>query len=273
MLSQSAIKSAWGPRCAGPYATISLHGTGKVTMKAAAVEAVKALNACLVTWNYRTIYAQTGAQNCRPKVGGGGWSIHAYGAAMDINWLLNPYGGSHYHMPYAMAAAICRIRTNNGKQVWNWGGFWSGTRDWMHFEIVCSPRDLATGINWGTVQGRATGNVTRPPVVTPPKTTTPTPEIPTLEEDDDVAKLIRNNVQGHAEFGKVYSVHGFDRRHVTAADYQLHQFFSGKPAECDLTAWNFFMNNTTDVSGMAGVMLTVIYIRSVVDRIAAKLKA
>ena len=128
---------------------------------------------------------------------GNGWSIHAYWIAMDINWQLNPYGGSMYHMPYAMAAAICRIRTNNGKQVWNWGGFWRGTRDWMHFEIVCSPRDLATGINWSTVPGKPVGNVPKPP--NEPVQQEPVPEeIPEedrYEEEDEMYVLKDHNDQ------------------------------------------------------------------------------
>lgn len=91
--------------------------------------------------------------NCRMKVDGGGWSNHSYATAIDINWQLNPYGGTKHNIPNDMAAAICRIKTNNGAQVWNWGGFWTGTRDWMHFEIVCKPSDIATGINWNTVAG------------------------------------------------------------------------------------------------------------------------
>ena len=153
MLSQSAIRSSWAPHCRGPFGTVKLHGNGKVTVKAAAVEATKALNSCLQRWDYQTIYHQTGAFVCRGIAGGRGWSLHAYGIAIDINWQLNPYGGYRYHIPSSLAAAICRIRTNNGKQVWNWGGYWRGTKDWMHFEIVCSPRDLASGINWSTVNG------------------------------------------------------------------------------------------------------------------------
>lgn len=152
MLSQSQLRSVWSPRCSGPWGTVSLHGKGKVTVRAAAVEATKALNNCLVAWNYQTRYADTGAYVCRTTATGA-ISLHAYGIAIDINWLLNPYGGSRHHIPTALATAICRIRTNNGAQVWNWGGFWDGTRDWMHFEIVCSPRDLASGINWSTVPG------------------------------------------------------------------------------------------------------------------------
>lgn len=154
MLSQSQIATYWGPPCSGLRATVSLHGAGKVTVRAAIVEATKALNSCLVAWNYKTRYADTGAFVCRQKVGGGGWSNHSYATAIDINWQLNPYGGSKHHIPNDLAAAICRIRTNNGAQVWNWGGFWTGTRDWMHFEIVCTPKDIATGINWNTVNGK-----------------------------------------------------------------------------------------------------------------------
>lgn len=153
MLIQSQIAYSWSPRCSGPYVSYTLYGGGKAVMKAAATVALQALDTCLRTYNYKTIYSQTGAQNCRQKVGGGGWSIHAYGAALDINWILNPYGGTRHHIPTALGTAICRVKTNNGKQVWNWGGFWSGTRDWMHFELVCTPRDLATGINWSTVAG------------------------------------------------------------------------------------------------------------------------
>jgi hypothetical protein len=153
MLNQTQIARYWGPACSGKRATISLHGAGKVTVRAAIVEATKALNQCLVVWNYRTRRADTGAFVCRQKVSGNGWSNHSYATAIDINWQLNPYGGSRHHIPKDLAAAICRIRTKNGRQVWNWGGYWGGTRDWMHFEIVCTPRDIATGINWNTVAG------------------------------------------------------------------------------------------------------------------------
>lgn len=153
MLSQSQIAAYWGPPCSGSRATVSLYGTGKVTVRTAIVEATKAMNQCLVSWNYKTIYSQTGAYVCRKKVTGTGWSNHSYATAIDINWLQNPYGGSKHSIPTDLASAICRIRTNNGAQVWNWGGFWDGTRDWMHFEIICKPSDVATGINWNTVAG------------------------------------------------------------------------------------------------------------------------
>lgn len=171
MLTQSQIQVYWGPACTGTRATVSLYGTGKVTVRATIVEATKALNQCLTKWNYKTYYSQTGAYVCRKKVSGNGWSNHSYATAIDINWQLNPYGGSRHHIPTDLATAICRIRTNNGQQVWNWGGFWRGTRDWMHFEIVCKPSDLATGINWNTVNGAAI-----PPSVPKPPAPVPAPQ-------------------------------------------------------------------------------------------------
>lgn len=155
MLNQTQIARAWGPACTGGRANVTLHGGGIVTVRGSIVDATRAMNSLLQRYNYRTIRSQTGAYNCRQKVGGGGWSNHSFATAIDINWNLNPYGGNRHHIPAALARDICRIRTNNGRQVWNWGGYWRGTRDWMHFEIVCTPRDIATGINWRTVAGGA----------------------------------------------------------------------------------------------------------------------
>ena len=64
MLSQSQLQYAWGPACTGSRATVSLHGRGKVTVRTSIVEATKALNSCLVRWNYQTRYADTGAYVC-----------------------------------------------------------------------------------------------------------------------------------------------------------------------------------------------------------------
>lgn len=167
MLSQAQIRSYWAPRCTGPWATVSLYGTGKVTVDAAIVSAVKALNRVLEAYRYRTRYADTGAYNCR-RTANGSWSLHAYSIAMDINWQSNPYS---YRLisdmdnvgDGRMPHRICAIRTNNGKQIWNWGGFWTGSKDAMHYEIVCTPADLRTGINWGTVYGGALTAPAPPP--------------------------------------------------------------------------------------------------------------
>ena len=51
---------------------------------------------------------------------------------------------------------ILAIRTKNGKQVWRWGGHYTTNRDAMHYEIVCTPADLATGIK-GTAAASSSG--------------------------------------------------------------------------------------------------------------------
>lgn len=125
--------------------------------------AYAALDAVLRKHNYRPRANVTGAYNCRRITNGSGYSLHAYGpgsryrfwtgvtvdtaVAVDINWDRNPYGPRLVtDMPRAMIDDIYRIRTRNGQQVWAWGGYYSGSKDAMHFEIVCSKASLATGI-------------------------------------------------------------------------------------------------------------------------------
>lgn len=220
MLSQSQLAYAWGPACTGTKATVSLHGTGKVTVRTQIIEATKAFNQCLVLFDYKTIYSQTGAYVCRQKVGGNGWSNHSYGTAIDINWLLNPYGGSHYHLPYAMAVAICRIRTNDGAQVWNWGGFWSTTRDFMHFEIVCRPSDLATGINWNTVMGA------KPPTAP----SLPQPVVKTGDKD----MYYRIN-----ESGNIFHISGMFYRLLDGPTWNAEKLLNGASINMNVSAAQF----------------------------------
>lgn len=113
--------------------------------------------------NYRPRSGVTGAFNCRPITGGKGFSLHAFdpdgfftfwsdvrvtkAVAVDINWDENPYGPVlKTDMPEAMILDIERIKTKSGKQVWRWGGRYSGNKDAMHFEVIVSPADLATGV-------------------------------------------------------------------------------------------------------------------------------
>lgn len=88
----------------------------------------------------------TSAFNCRKATGGSNWSNHAYGRAIDINPIENPYvtsGGSVAHtasVKYITRTAgpgiatpgspIVKIFTDLG---WGWGGTWSGTKDYQHF--------------------------------------------------------------------------------------------------------------------------------------------
>lgn len=130
--------------------------------------AYQALDDCFEAHGYRPLEGQTWGANCRPVTGGSGYSIHSYfgsgrfvfwtgvavqlAVAVDVNSLANPYGKKLVtNMPRAMIDAILAIRTKSGEQVWQWGGYFSGNKDAMHFEIACSPTDLATGIDPATV--------------------------------------------------------------------------------------------------------------------------
>jgi poly-gamma-glutamate synthesis protein (capsule biosynthesis protein) len=91
----------------------------------------------------------TSAFNCRRTTGGGRLSDHAYGAAVDINPVQNPYVGRHGTQPLAgqahdtaaerAAGAPGVIRDGDAvvrafaAQGWGWGGHWRSVRDYQHF--------------------------------------------------------------------------------------------------------------------------------------------
>jgi hypothetical protein len=90
----------------------------------------------------------TAGFNCRYAVGPGPrrWSTHAYGLAIDVNPVENPYvEGGRVH-PRAGRAYLDRSRFRPGMAVrgrvlvraftavgWLWGGRWRGTPDYQHF--------------------------------------------------------------------------------------------------------------------------------------------
>jgi hypothetical protein len=95
----------------------------------------------------------TGSFRCRqsvpsPCVGGnasGRWSNHAYGLALDLNPVENPYVGCGAVRDPKSRPYLNRSRLRKGMVTpavvrafrsigWGWGGDWSGeTKDWMHF--------------------------------------------------------------------------------------------------------------------------------------------
>lgn len=148
-LSTTQLRKAWAPACVGPWARVTLHGGAVVTVDPLVVPPLLRLNAILVKWGYRATAPDCGGYNCRPITGGSGYSLHAFGIAVDINWLDNPYrrdGVLQTDMPAGMVAEIEALRTVDGWQVWGWGGRYKGSVDAMHFEIVCAPLNLASGI-------------------------------------------------------------------------------------------------------------------------------
>lgn len=89
----------------------------------------------------------TSAFNCRPVTGGTGWSHHAYGWAIDINPLFNPYHRGSTILPPAGESYLDRAQYHpafirEGDVVtrafdaigWRWGGRWNSLVDYQHFD-------------------------------------------------------------------------------------------------------------------------------------------
>jgi hypothetical protein len=89
----------------------------------------------------------TSAFNCRFVNGTNRWSMHAYGKAIDINPRENPYVSGSFVSPpegapyadrspkrkgmiYRKGPVVRSMRRIIG---WEWGGAWSGARDYQHF--------------------------------------------------------------------------------------------------------------------------------------------
>jgi hypothetical protein len=97
--------------------------------------------------DFRSIEADnTSAFNCRPATGSSRWSEHAYGRAIDVNPIENPYvsGGRTSHaasVPYLNRSRIRPGMAYEGGVLvtsfraigWGWGGTWSGVKDYQHF--------------------------------------------------------------------------------------------------------------------------------------------
>ena len=88
----------------------------------------------------------TSAFNCRYVAGTTSWSEHAYGRAIDVNPLVNPYVKGGTVDPPEGAPYADRSRTDQGMihagdsavrafadQGWAWGGYWSNGQDYQHF--------------------------------------------------------------------------------------------------------------------------------------------
>jgi hypothetical protein len=85
---------------------------------------------------------------CMGGSGTGTWSMHAYGEAVDLNPVENPYVGcgmtrdrsarryldrSHHRRGMVTPAVVAAFRSIG----WGWGGAWSGsTKDYMHFSAT-----------------------------------------------------------------------------------------------------------------------------------------
>lgn len=95
----------------------------------------------------------TSAFNCRRATGSKNWSKHSYGKAIDINPIENPYVSRSGHISHK-ASLVYRKRVHQNetaadravllpddiavrifkKYGWQWGGDWSGVKDYQHFQ-------------------------------------------------------------------------------------------------------------------------------------------
>lgn len=92
----------------------------------------------------------TSGFNCRRAVAPGppSWSVHAYGDAIDVNPVENPYVEGGLVQPVAGRAYLDRNRHRPGMAYpggglveafasvgWSWGGRWTSTPDYQHFSL------------------------------------------------------------------------------------------------------------------------------------------
>jgi len=95
----------------------------------------------------------TSAFNCRFVAGSGGvWSQHAYGRALDLNPLENPYVTEPGYVsppagaPFADRSRHAKGLIHRGGAVvaafaavgWEWGGNWAWPKDFQHFSATGS---------------------------------------------------------------------------------------------------------------------------------------
>jgi hypothetical protein len=89
----------------------------------------------------------TSAFNCRELTGGGGFSQHSYGVAIDINPVENPYVSGDLVLPPTGADFLDRADERPGMIIdggvvvkafrsrgFEWGGAWTSLKDYQHLE-------------------------------------------------------------------------------------------------------------------------------------------
>jgi D-alanyl-D-alanine carboxypeptidase len=91
----------------------------------------------------------TSGFNCRRVFAGGPWSAHAYGLAIDLNPVENPYVHRGVVEPPAGRRYLDRAKRRRGMVVaggavvrafaaigWPWGGHWTSSKDYQHFSAT-----------------------------------------------------------------------------------------------------------------------------------------
>ena len=167
------LSTSWRPGCPVPlarlrYLRVGYHGfagpprIGELVVNAEVVEEVREVFAALWKAGYPVASMRlvddfdgddlasvrannTSAFNCRRVIDSGGWSDHAYGMAIDVNPLWNPYVVGGAAIPPESQGWVDRsarqpgmIRDGDAAVVafeaagWTWGGRWNSP-DYQHF--------------------------------------------------------------------------------------------------------------------------------------------
>lgn len=179
MATTSKVRTWWADYWAKGYdRRVTFLGREGAKMTDFTLPAWRALEAALVANGYgnasivSTYYPRPiGGYNCNMETGGYGCSLHGYsGCAMDIDPSANPFvkgtrwDFSRTKFTREQVDAVLAIRTNSGAQAFRWGGDFG---DYMHWQINCTPSDIASGID--------------------PKTVPEGGAQPPIQEDDDMA--------------------------------------------------------------------------------------
>jgi hypothetical protein len=178
-VKRADLPYSWRPGCPVPpsqlrrvrltYRGFDGHAhTGSIVVAAKAVPAVTAVFRRLYAARFpirrmRPIDAYRGSDdrsmaadntsgfNCRAAVASGPkrWSVHAYGLAIDVNTVENPYVEGGRVRPAAGARYLDRSRVRPGMAVrggvlvnafaavgWQWGGRWTASPDYQHFSAT-----------------------------------------------------------------------------------------------------------------------------------------
>jgi hypothetical protein len=156
-LTTAGVRAAWGGHCLCATATPFRFWNGStINMDPRTHGALEAMDSIMDQYHYAPTPPDIGGCVCRAITGGSLLSLHAF-CAWDCNWQANPYftypapRAGHCDMPVAMTDAICALTTRSDAPVWGWGGNYTSIKDYMHFEVVCTPADLASGIVGGTM--------------------------------------------------------------------------------------------------------------------------
>lgn len=157
MRTTSELRRMWAPACQVEMCVLLLHSGARITVAKAAADAFRAIDGVMQSAGYAPRARDTGGYNCRKITGGRAHSLHAFGIAVDYNWNSNPFRADAKlitDMPSQMVAAVKAIRTKGGAPVFRWGGDFRSVKDAMHFEVVASPRELRSGVDWSLVEVR-----------------------------------------------------------------------------------------------------------------------